>query len=206
MITYGRLVVIAMVIAAGIAVGYARLGTSRAEPAQVALPGVAEYVASLDGVPDFQRELIKDGVVTLAEYEVAIARVLECGAVDGWVAEPVPGEGLRPTRIGFRFEGPVDSTTPSQQERAFSACRAEFYDEVSVVWALQQNEAGSGLETRAYDALNRCFDGAFGPPFDKASLAAELAEPGDDPERGAFMVTFLQCSLDVEAATGYALP
>lgn len=194
--------------------GYGRIQTSTAQqPTTVLetknpLPSPEEYLVLRGPLSTFQGAILADGEVTLAEYESMIDAMLECGAVDGWVADPIPGEGLRPKDMGFKLVGPLDPTAAGRHNAALTDCRAEFFDGVSVVWTLQQQAAGPELVARAYEALNACLGGEHGPPLDQErvlELMPGYLETGDQALLD-LRVAVEECSPRVEAETGYSLP
>lgn len=99
----------------------------------------AQLAALLDAAPPFQRDLMKDGVVTRAEYEKAVIANRDCVLAAGY--QPGP---LLETRGELGFETVVNYDTepdPEAADRAFLAttdkCLRDHNYYVSQLWGIQ---------------------------------------------------------------------
>ncbi len=179
------------------------------------LPSPQEYIANVSGSVSLEQALpLADGKVTLAEYEAAIQRYLECGAARGLIPDPEPGAGLRPTRPGFKVpdaDGVPDPETVSHARDVTESCRRQYLAELDAVWILQ-NVAAPEVARAALAQLTACMRANGVPGMQQSvtfrdidrALAALQGSPS--PAAEMWFRTYLECARAVEEETGHRLP
>lgn len=160
-----------------------------------------------------QRELLLDGLVTRAEYEEAVSLYLECGRAAGFTPQPVAGEGLRTTQVGFRIpdaDGIPDAETVRDAQAKLAECSRMYLDEVSGIWEGQKQTPGAAALSLFYDALNACVAAGGRPeiPVPKISRFTlyEGAPATSIAVKRADRDAYVQCALALEAETGLVAP
>jgi hypothetical protein len=132
-------------------------------------PTAAEYSASvLSTTSGFQREILKDGVVTFAEYEAAKQATIQCARDAGLQVDVRPAAGMRPSSYG------ISAPTESEMEAAkatLSDCERAFLSDVDLAPAHQgytDAELAGGLA-----ALNACLRADGGSELPELQSMAE---------------------------------
>ncbi|MCA9824514.1 MAG: hypothetical protein KC479_03695 [Dehalococcoidia bacterium] len=157
-----------------------------------------------------QQDAIEDELITLAEYEAAVHATLACAERAGLVAVPIPGEGLRPTRAGFEIpdaDGVPDAETVGAGAAAIEECRAEHLDDIERAYTVQQTNVSADALDAAFLALADCMSSrgsiAAGTVLDFAAVNAQLVKVERSDSDIQWLRDYQECSLEVEAATGY---
>jgi hypothetical protein len=113
----------------------------------------------LSGISDFQRALLADGVLTLAEYEQAILAFRECAVGLGyqlreWMPRHDRGYSVSAT---YRLpEGQKESLETAQSRTAqLQRCHREYLEAVGYVWIKEHHPSESEFQ-QAREALGAC--------------------------------------------------
>lgn len=114
----------------------------------------SEQIAQM---PEFQRNILDDGVVTYAEYESAIIAQRSCMEEAGYSPneiEEIPGTG----QIGFTVEADYsDAADPAAADAEFLAAGKQCYDDYSVFVATAWAESLVVKDPAEYERLRAQF-------------------------------------------------
>lgn len=106
-----------------------------------------------EGISDFQKELLADGIVTDAEYRRAVEAARECVEKDGWETSEVRA-GRHDYDLGFgvRFTGDHD---PTAADASMDRCHEEY--QATVYWVYAQSKVVPLEEREALaEELRQC--------------------------------------------------
>ncbi len=194
--------------------GYFVFTEATASPARPEPLTPGQYGSTVAAVTsDEQAAVLQDGVVTLAEYETAVQRVVACGAAAGLRGETIPGKGLRPSEARFTApdsDGQPDAATVGRAQEAVAGCFREHLTDIQVAWALQ-GLSTPGATEKALRRLTECIHDTGAPLPDATltldSLNAQLAKTDarTDEDR-AWRRAYFQCATVVEEEQGFKLP
>jgi hypothetical protein len=175
------------------------------------MPSAPEYAASVPGsTTDEQADVLRDGVVSLEEYEASIQRTISCASAAGVQVEANPARGQRPTRMAFKAGSWSDAVAA---KAAFDDCRSKFLDRVEIAWALEKSSFSEAESQSALAALEQCMQSRGGggnvPGFENLdALGQFLIRPpeGDVSEWARLRRQYAPCKDLVEEQTGFRLP
>jgi hypothetical protein len=141
----------------------------------------------------FQKELLADGQLTLAEYELAALGYGRCVREAGWTIER---EWLPTDKRGYSSKLYRDGIDPAAQVAARS-CEQEYISGLTLIWALHHRPSEQELQ-RQRNALGACLrESGVMLPDDpsEADISAYVASAGT-------VVVFASCIERVETEFG----
>lgn len=160
-----------------------------------------------------QETALEDGVVSMEEYNVAMAAYAACGESAGFTAISVESKGLRPMHVSFQIPAEVEAD-PDQVVRdadaVLAGCRMDHLDAILTVWELQKEPPTDAEVEALYEWMDACLDGEHDPGADLKTSGGGYypnAPQGrtfdiDPPER----ILYLRCAAEAEALTGLDAP
>jgi hypothetical protein len=157
----GLLVVAALVLAVACGSDDEANGeTADQRPAGAAVPDSALALPNgpLTDLSDFQKEILSDGVLTLAEYERAILAYRTC--IEGY-GYRIDHEYMPTKNHGYgTYSSRVATVGETDTERAFAeagfkACERDYIEALGFVWSLD-NRPSEEERQRARDAFATC--------------------------------------------------
>lgn len=164
--------------------------------------GVRDYLAGTR-IPAEQQVALADGYVTHAEHEAAIQKAIGCASAAGVTMQPVAGEGLRPTRLGFDA---ADDAELRESETKLGECVATYLSVVESVQAAQPIDKDTMV--RASAILAECMNSQLGGSgFTEATVRTEIealvAVTQHDEGEWAALRAWDECRFIAEAETGF---
>jgi hypothetical protein len=91
----------------------------------------------LENSTEFERSIIRDGVVTMAEYERALIAQRDCVSLAGATPGEIYEKGNNELTFDYDIVGPSRDAT-ERIERNAEACLTEYFDDVGRVWSFQE--------------------------------------------------------------------
>lgn len=160
-----------------------------------------------------QLRMLVDGMVTYEEHEEAIESFFKCAEEAGYTRNPIPGAGLRPTRIGLIRAGPQSLTDQQFEEFHYAgkattdACQADHLDAVDWFYGSQQTAPTTAELVDFYKFLRSCVAEAG----KEATLIGWFAGYSNSQDEAIVITSaqrgrYYQCALDGEALTGFGPP
>jgi hypothetical protein len=177
-------------------------------------PTLEQFVAEvINNTSPSQRAILADGEVTFEEREAAIAGYAGCLEAEGLTVVLKPAKGLRATRVqvssAVADESAAANAARTGQE-SVERCRAEYTDDVSAAYELQQGEPSSDQVADLYQLIEECVAAGGVPgeevPGTGVSVGYENAPASTIVVEGDQLGTFFQCGLEAEAQTGLKPP
>ncbi len=164
--------------------------------------GVKVYLAGTR-IPAEQHAALADGYVTHAEHEAAIQKAIGCASAAGVTMRPVPGEGLRPTRLGFVAS---DDAELRASETKLGECVATYLSVVESVQAAQPIDEDTMVRSSAI--LAECMNSELGrSEFRDATIRTEIDDMLAAKQRNEgdwrTLRAWDDCRFIAEAETGF---
>lgn len=165
--------------------------------------------ALLEGASDRQTMALADGFVSRSEHEAAIVAWAKCAEGAGFTVEVLEGRGLRPSQVVTAYpdaDGQPDAASLGLAQREAARCRAQHFDAVDTVWALQIAETSGSVDLVAQETrLLECVAAGGVPdvPTDGAILfdgGRTIELPSGDP------TIYVQCARREQELTGALSP
>jgi hypothetical protein len=176
------------------------------------LPSVEEHARQVsETTTPFQRAILDDGQVTLAEFEDARAAAVSCARNAGATVNVEAGVGLRPSSYSVAADSEAALETAVGKLRE---CEREHSEDVASAWALQKAHFTSEDLTRALGALRTCLS-ERAPDYlvpeltsfaDLEALVKREPEVPRGKEWDEMRRHYSPCKKGIEEATGFALP
>lgn len=181
------------------------------------LPAVEDYVALVSpNVPEYQRSVLADGIVTFAEHEDAKRRTVQCGEAAGLRMGHEPVVGLRPSHYS------ITAATETEMDASIEmlkTCEHEYMTEIESVWSLAKAHHSDAERGQAFDQLTACMraKGADVPPAGIKTVAEldqirtpawDNADAGAPAAKAALLrrAQYHYCAREIEEKTGFLLP
>jgi hypothetical protein len=142
-----------------------------------------------------QREALKDGELSFAEYEAAAAQTVQCMEDAGLEGEAKLDQQSRSYAIGARWQSSGDRAADKEKETASDNCYAQFWNGVSQAWAAENQPTESVLNA-ARQALAQCLR--------DAGLDVPVAASSEDIAAVSHEASFAPCSQ--ETSQEYGIP
>lgn len=162
---------------------------------------------------DGQEAALKDGVVSIDEYNAAVEAAASCMEAAGYTVTRFPGQDLRPLRFTYTVpgtDGAPDTAKVQSAQEAFGSCRHTHLDLVETARAKAIGQPAAAVLEDLVGRIEECMadGGAPGQPDYAANgmtyyTAIPRAMTITSPEDAA---AYRRCGLEVEAATGYPMP
>lgn len=166
-------------------------------------PTGAETLAQITGqaVTGPQAEALADGVVTHEEIEAATALTVTCMEDAGLDVLVEPGEGLRPTRFGFKAATLTDAEAA---KGVMDRCRHAHLSALEVAWAFQHAPATPDDREAGLRLLAECMDGR-GADVGEVVTGEMIREwtVGPDAFASDEARAWLACGKELEPVLGY---
>lgn len=176
------------------------------------LPGEPVPLAASAGL-EGQEVALKDGVVSLDEYNAVVEATAGCMEAAGYVVTGFPGEGLRPLRFNYAVpgsDGAADGAKVQSAQEAFTACRRTNLDLVETARAQALAHPGAGVLEDLVTRIEHCMVNGGAP--DQPDYAANGMVYYREIPRAVAVTSiedaaaYRRCGLEAEAATGYPMP
>lgn len=154
-----------------------------------------------------------DEPVTPVQLEGEIEAYKACGEAAGYTPLVLPGDGQRPTRVGFSIPEPggvPNNATVAESRERLAECAAEL-DAVSSAAAAQRGEPSAEELVALYDRLEACVAvraaPSAAPAFPFSEFAVYRNAPARDVEVGPGGVeAYAACAVELQAETGLLSP
>lgn len=186
------------VLSCGGGTGASQPGPSHAPDSAVAI-GTARLPGLLGRAGPAERDLLRDGTLTIAEYEQAAFGYLACLRDYGVTPERQP---KRSAGGSYVFSFTYSAAEAPEAGAALVRCEAEHWAVINEVWGLAHPVPETVLQS-ARDALGGCLK--------EAGMPDVPAHPGDgellrllDRDQARWLAPFLNCSERV--GDEYGLP
>lgn len=186
----------AIVLAAALIGGLALLDRDGATHTAVAQPPVEQVQAALD-----------DGRVSYDELEAAAEATRQCFIANGVTPHFTPGEGLRPTMIGWEVPAGDSGKPAAEVMAAVGQCHVTHYDDISSAYLAQDGPPSAAAVDAAFDYMEACIASGGRPEFANINFGSGGYRTTRilqvTPDQSA---AYAQCAVAFETETGMIAP
>lgn len=178
--------------------------------------GVYVFVARLDDQQAIaanpeQIRALADSMVTIEEYNQAVANTVACAEASGFRVELFPRDRLRPTTFVVAApdnDGVADKATADAAQKTMAACCAEHLWLVAEAWHAQHEPSSAELGA-LYDGLENCV-AQGGVPSQGPRGATIFVRYGNEPRTmdiaADALAAYGECAWEFWARTGLQAP